>query len=219
MSLCKLDSPKRRAAVVLLLISMLGACASAPVQEMSDARQAVAAAREAGAAQRTPNELKAAERSLQQAQAELQQYQYREARQRALLAKSQAVEARQRALAQQRHEQAQRANTAIDAAGRAIQKVTALRGDAQPALVLLKKAQAAAQIGEYTQAREQARAAEQQAKVSLNQAYLDIARKRIAHARTHRYHLSRQQRRTLPQAEAAVRRKDGKLAYELTQNW
>lgn len=219
MSLCKLDSPKWRAGLVVLFISMLAACSSAPVQEMSDARQAVAAAREAGAAQRTPNELKAAERSLQQAQLQLQQYQYREARKRALLAKTQAVEARQRALAQQRHEQEQRTTSAIDAARRAIKEVAAVHGNTQASADLLKKAEAALRIGEYGQAREHARAAEQQARISANQAYLDIARKRIAHARTHRYHLSRRQRHTLPQAEAAVRRNEGKQAYELTQGW
>lgn len=219
MRLCKSDSPKCRAGLALLVVSVLGACSSAPVQEMSDARQAVAAAREAGAAQRTPNELQAAERSLQEAQAQLQQYQYREARKRALLAKSQAVEARQRALAQQRHEQAQRATRAIDAARRAIKELAVIHGNTQASADLLSKAEAALQIGEYGQAREHARAAERQARRSANQAYLDIARKRIAHARTHRYHLSRQQRHNLPQAEAAVHRNDGKQAYELTQGW
>jgi len=219
MSLCNFDSPKCRAGLALLIVSALTACSSAPVQEMSDARQAVAAAREAGAAQRTPDELKAAERSLLQAQDQLQQYRYQEARKRALLAKTQAVEARQQALAQQRHEQEKNVASAIDAARRAIKEVAAVHGNTQASADLLNKAEAALQIGEYAQAREHARAAEQQAKSSANQAYLDAARKRIARAKTHRHHLTKQQRNALQQAEVAVQRHDGKQAYDLTRGW
>ncbi len=219
MSLCNFDSPKCRAGLALLIASVLAACSSAPVQEMSDARQAVAAAREAGAAQRTPDELKAADRSLRQAQDQLQQYRYQEARKRAILAKTQAVEARQQALAQQRHEQEKNVASTIDAARRAIAEAAAVNGATQASEELLKKAEASLQAGDYARAREQARAAEQQAMLSANQAYLDVARKRIAHAKTHRHHLGKQQRNALQQAEAAVRRHDGKQAYDLTRGW
>ena len=80
------------------------ACTSAPVQEMSDARQAVAAARDAGAAKDSPTQFKAAEQYLQQAQDLLQHYRYREARKSAKLAKAQAVQARQEAVAHQHTE-------------------------------------------------------------------------------------------------------------------
>ena len=44
-----------RALIVSLVAIVIAACATAPpVQEMSDARQAIAAAREAGAAERVP---------------------------------------------------------------------------------------------------------------------------------------------------------------------
>jgi len=54
---------------VVLAAALLGACATAPpVQEMSDARQAIAAAREAGAAELAPNELIKAEGLLEGAE-------------------------------------------------------------------------------------------------------------------------------------------------------
>jgi hypothetical protein len=55
---------------LLLLVAGLVACATAPpVQEMSDARQAIAAAKEAGAGQLAEDELSQAEVLLQNAEA------------------------------------------------------------------------------------------------------------------------------------------------------
>jgi hypothetical protein len=82
----------------LLLGSLLlgiAACAATgpPVQEMSDARQAIAAAREAGAATLDTESLRAAETGLADAEVKLQQHLYRDARKLALGAKETAIAA------------------------------------------------------------------------------------------------------------------------------
>ena len=81
---------------VLALTLLLAACETAPpVQEMSDARQAITVAREAGAADLAAAELAAAEQYLQNAETKLDDEQYREARQAALEAKLRAQKALQ----------------------------------------------------------------------------------------------------------------------------
>jgi uncharacterized protein (DUF3084 family) len=77
-----------------LALLFLAACETAPpVQEMSDARQAITVAREAGAADLAAAELAEAERFLQNAELRLDRQQYREARNAALEAKLRAQQA------------------------------------------------------------------------------------------------------------------------------
>ncbi len=81
---------------VLVLALILAACETAPpVQEMSDARQAITVAREAGAADLAAAELAEAEKYLQNAEDKLDHHQYREARHAALEAKYRAQKALQ----------------------------------------------------------------------------------------------------------------------------
>jgi hypothetical protein len=81
---------------VLLVALLLAACETAPpVQEMSDARQAIMVAREAGAADLAAAELAEAEKYLQNAEDRLDRHQYREARHAALEAKYRAQKALQ----------------------------------------------------------------------------------------------------------------------------
>ena len=68
-------------------------CTTAPVQEMSNARQAIRAAREAGAAHAAPQTLTEAQALLEQAEASLQKRAYREARRNAVSARTKAAEA------------------------------------------------------------------------------------------------------------------------------
>jgi len=71
----------------------VAACTSGPpVQEMSDARQAIAVAREAGASEHAPTDLRAAEDFLDSALRNLSRKEYR-------LARIDAVEAKNKALA------------------------------------------------------------------------------------------------------------------------
>lgn len=83
----------------LLVVAMLllAACATAPVQEMSDARQAIRSAEEAGAARRSSGTFSTALRLLWEAQANLEAGAYANARRLALDARDQAVKAREQA--------------------------------------------------------------------------------------------------------------------------
>jgi hypothetical protein len=71
----------------------MAACAGAPVQEMSNARQAINAARAAGAAQSAPATLTEAQSLLEAAETSLHKGFYREARRSAVSARSKASEA------------------------------------------------------------------------------------------------------------------------------
>lgn len=82
-----------RFAVALLICCALSACAGAPVQEMSDARQAIRAARDAGAEKVAPTKLTEARTLIERAEANLQSREYRDARKNAVAARTKAVEA------------------------------------------------------------------------------------------------------------------------------
>jgi hypothetical protein len=73
--------------VVLSLLACLIACRGAPVQEMSDARQAIQAARAAGAPTRAPEDFSAAQSAIERAEAHLQLHEYARARMAAVEAK------------------------------------------------------------------------------------------------------------------------------------
>ncbi len=78
---------------------MLSACATTlPVQEMSDARQALDAARKAGAGLHASKVLQSAETLLENAEHALQKGNYKQARKDAKAAQSQAVVAKDKAL-------------------------------------------------------------------------------------------------------------------------
>jgi hypothetical protein len=79
-------------AVFVGVVCLIG-CASAPVQEMSDARQAIAAARGAGATTQTSPEFYAAEAAIARAETLLQAQEFTRARLAALEAKRHAAAA------------------------------------------------------------------------------------------------------------------------------
>lgn len=83
----------------LLLAGLLSGCAGAPVQEMSDARQAIRAARIAQSDAAQPVLLLEAERLVQEASDALAVGRYRQARAKALGAKQAALRARQSSMA------------------------------------------------------------------------------------------------------------------------
>jgi hypothetical protein len=76
-------------AVLVALACVLG-CASAPVQEMSDARQAIGAARAAGANDSNSADMYAAEAAIARAEQHLQAQEYTRARLAAMQAKRHA---------------------------------------------------------------------------------------------------------------------------------
>ena len=81
-------------AFALLSGAVVSGCAGAPVQEMSNARQAVRAAEHAGAAAAAPEVMGEAKQLLKSAESHLRRGDYRTARDQAELARTKAVEAR-----------------------------------------------------------------------------------------------------------------------------
>jgi biopolymer transport protein ExbB/TolQ len=86
--------------IALALALGLAACASAPVQQMSDARQALSAAEQAGAPEGARDTFAAARVLLEQAQEALDRGDYETARERAEAAHAAALKAREEAMTQ-----------------------------------------------------------------------------------------------------------------------
>lgn len=85
--------PGLRCLAFFLLAGLFACQAGPPVQEMSDARQAITAAREAGADEVAAVEIQEAERHLDNAEDRLNRKDYAQARREALQAKRSALEA------------------------------------------------------------------------------------------------------------------------------
>ena len=83
----------RMPAILVVAALALAGCAGAPVQEMSNARQAIRAARDAGAERTAPQKLNEAEALLIRAEDSLERRAYREARRNAIAARDKAAEA------------------------------------------------------------------------------------------------------------------------------
>lgn len=141
---------------ILILLSCLWllACATAPMQEMSDARQAVQAAHDAGAGRHAPEVLKQAERQLNQAGEEIQTRQFRRARKDAVAAKSNAIQAQEMA-------------HAIGAAKAVVEKAAGLGILSAEAELLLTQAKQAATTGDVQTAIRLANEAKHQAEQDL----------------------------------------------------
>ncbi len=85
---------------LLFIVILVSACSIVPpVQEMSDARQALEAAREAQAEKYAEQKLRSAEDSMELATKTLNQGEYEAARMAASVAKALAIKARDEALA------------------------------------------------------------------------------------------------------------------------
>lgn len=80
--------------IALMLVVATGCEIAPPVQEMSDARQAIAVARDAGAETHAADQLRDAVQFLETAERKLNEESYAEARRAALAAKSKALTAR-----------------------------------------------------------------------------------------------------------------------------
>jgi hypothetical protein len=85
-----------QSAVLVAIFVAAGCQTSPPVQEMSDARQAITAAKEAGAAEYAADELDAAVEFLSSAESYLQNNSFHFARRDAIAAKSKALDALKR---------------------------------------------------------------------------------------------------------------------------
>lgn len=86
--------------IIVFLVALVSACSVLPpVQEMSDARQALEAAREAQADRYAVQKMRSAEDSMELATKNLEQRDYEAARMAASVAKALAIKARDEALA------------------------------------------------------------------------------------------------------------------------
>lgn len=85
---------------LLAIVLAMTACAIAPAQEMSDARQAIRSAEEMGAALYSPQRLRQAQQLLEQAQKNLEAGAYFDARRLAVDAQDEAILAREEARSQ-----------------------------------------------------------------------------------------------------------------------
>jgi Tfp pilus assembly protein PilX len=83
---------------LLFTLGILAGCAVAPVQEMSDARQAIEAARSAGAERNAVEALNNAKALLTDAEKDLEDGNYKRARNNAAAAKAAAIKAREEAI-------------------------------------------------------------------------------------------------------------------------
>ncbi len=140
-----------------LIVVLLVGCGSAPTQEMSDARQAIAAAKAAGAGDYSPATMGSAEGLLAEAESLLEGWSYDEARDKAVAAKKEAIAARNMAVA---------INNAKDALKRASALGFAWRDTGK----MIKKAEAAAKKGDERAAVKIAGAATAQSEAAIAQA-------------------------------------------------
>ena len=85
-----------RGALLATLMIAVGCQTAPPVQEMSDARQALMAAQDAGAAEKAADDFQQAVRYLESAEKALNEKAYPRARRDAVLAKTKALEALKR---------------------------------------------------------------------------------------------------------------------------
>ena len=96
-----MGSSPRMLSVLLALSLLLAGCTSWPVQEVSDARQAISAARAVGSDRYAPETLEQAERLVDQALRDLAAGDYHSARSAALTARQRAINAREASLSVQ----------------------------------------------------------------------------------------------------------------------
>ncbi len=90
--------PSRLFALSAVIVWLFGCAVAPPVQEMSDARQAIRAAQEAHAGKHAPGTLSQAEELLSHATRSLEQGAYEDARRAAVAARQKAIAARDRAV-------------------------------------------------------------------------------------------------------------------------
>jgi hypothetical protein len=169
---------------------------------MSDARQAIKAARDVDADYYMPVLWVKIEQNLVQAEQKLEAGKFKSARLFATLTKEQAATAHNMAVA-------------IGRAKTVWQTITAL-GDSVPEMrILLEKAQLSAHQGDADKAIKFANDAYHQGLLALNQARLNQAKILIDKVKARKEFLPFEELAILDLAQAAMKRKEGKKAYEL----
>jgi len=204
-----------RGAGLILMVGLAAGCATAPTQEMSDARQAVQAARDAGAPVHTPVAMDSAELDLSNAEHNLSKRDYDTARDEAVAAKQQAMKARNMALA---IADAKKVVTEADEMG-ALTQVTrdwlaqaesaSSKGDEQEVMRTAQRATQEAQ-DDIRRFKEEQQRVEQE-----NQSLLDKTMPLLDEAHQAEARLTAEQQDVLRRGEAAYQKHDGRQAYDL----
>lgn len=153
-----------RSTVVLGLLSFLGGCATAPTQEMADARAAVRVATDVGAPRYAPQSLERAQRELARAKLALEAGRFDAAKNDAEIARQEAVKAA-------------RITLAVTEAQDALAQAATVKGLWTAAETALIEAQAAAKRNDETGAVEAAKRAVELAHEGENQSNLAFARR------------------------------------------
>ncbi len=185
-----------------LVLSVAVGCATAPTQEMSDARQAIQAARDAGAEKHAPEVLGNAETLLAKAEKSIAEDDYDPARADAVSAKKEAVKARNIALA-------------IGAAQAVLDEADSLGVEARDSRKTLGKAREAAKAGDEETAVKLANLARRQGEDAINRYYLESAKLLLSEAEKKKGQMSPEQFADYQDADAAYRSQEGKRAYNL----
>lgn len=199
-------------AVALSIV--LSGCASAPLQEMSDARQALQAAREAEAGAYAPTRYSEAEQRLSRAEKRLSSRDYKSARDNALTARREAIASRNMALA-------------ISQAKEILIEVDAEKALSQEARDWVRQAEAAAAAGNEEETVNAALRAKKRALEDLrrareirrqqqqeNRSWLEQAKPLLDEARRDEPRMDADQRRALAEAAAIYANGQGKAAFE-----
>jgi nucleoid-associated protein YgaU len=204
---------------LMLAVGIVAGCATAPTQEMSDARQAVQAARDAGATVHTPVAMGNAEQDLSEAENKLRKRDYDSARDEALAAKQQAVKARNMALA-------------IAEAKEAINEAQEMGALTEVTRDWMAKAETASAAGDEAEVVRTAQLAKQNAQDDIrrfqeekqqeeqriqqeNEEWMRKVTPLLDEARGAAERLTSEQQETLRRGEEAYQQHEGRQAYDL----
>lgn len=200
--------------LIVILSSVLTACASAPVQEMSDARQALRLAHSAGTKVHDAPKVRQAETSLAQAEQALELGDYAAARRHALAARVAAEAARSGTMTDPQDSAPAAVLARADAAVAEAERMRCLWHDTKKQLA---DAHAAWQAGDAARAVTQAGAARRTAELALNQAYLEKARFRLQQLARRKNHDAAARAR-IDEATQALHLHAGKHAFSLIKD-
>jgi nucleoid-associated protein YgaU len=214
-----------RGLVITSIAGTMAGCATAPTQEMSDARQAVQAAREAGAPAHTPVVMDNAEQDLSQAEHKLSVRDYKDARNNAMAARQEAVKARNMALA---IAQAEAAISEAQELGALTQvtrdwmtkaKAASSAGDEEEVTRATQRAKQEAQddIRRYRDEKQRAELEDKQRAELENQEWLRKVTPILDQVREAAVRLTSEQQEVLRRGEEAYRQHEGRQAYDLVR--
>ncbi|AUI68100.1 DUF4398 domain-containing protein [Beggiatoa leptomitoformis] len=196
--------PQSLGTLMLFLLTM-GGCASVPIQEMSDARQALKAAQDIQAERYALYKLEAAKESLLEAEQNLESGNMNQARYAAVRAKEQAVGAHN-------------VTIALDRAGEMWERLVNLGLQPAHIEIILQKAKASAQEGAIDDSLSLVEIFSREGRDYLNLFYLEQANLLIVAVRNHQTQLNSDQLATLQAAELAYQAGRGEEAINLIRN-